>query len=315
VINSLTSGGGTAGSAGIDLAYDQARSAYVEGGVNNVILCTDGDFNIGPSSNDELLAQIEEERRTGVTLTALGFGTRNNDFMMEAVSNAGNGTYAVIYDQGQASDFAEHRMLSAFQYIAKDVKLQVEFNEEHVLAYRLLGYENRAIADEDFRDDKVDAGEIGAGHSVTALYELVLAGGSVPGSVPEAMDGDAYDGEVEVAENELVRVKVRYKDVDANALDEAYEVFLGLTPDEVAESHRSLSPNFQWAVAVATFAEVLRGSPYVDSAALPLIEQVVEDYAAGDSAKEEFATLFARASALLGGETPAPTGEDQLVTR
>ncbi len=303
VINGLQAGGGTAGGAGMQLAYEQARSAYVEGGVNNVILCTDGDFNIGLSSNDELLELIEEERRTGVTLTALGFGSVNNDSMMEAVSNAGNGTYAVIYNPNQASEFVEYRMLSAFQYIAKDVKLQVEFNEDHVLAYRLLGYENRAIADEDFRDDKVDAGEIGAGHSVTALYELVLAGGMVPSSAPAAMDGDAFDGEVEVAEDELVRVKVRYKDVDASALDEAYEVYVGLTPEEIADSHRSLSPSFQWAVAVATFAEVLRGSPYVDGAALPMIQQVVDDQVADDPAKTEFATLFARASALMDGET------------
>src|SRR5690606_1100121 len=132
VINGLQASGGTAGGAGMQLAYEQARNAYVEGGVNNVILCTDGDFNIGLSSNDELLELIEEERRTGVTLTALGFGSVNNDSMMEAVSNAGNGTYAVIYNPNQASEFVEYRMLSAFQYIAKDVKLQVEFNEDHV---------------------------------------------------------------------------------------------------------------------------------------------------------------------------------------
>ncbi len=300
-INSLTSSGSTAGAAGLDLAYAEAQAGFVEGAVNNVMLCTDGDFNVGISDPDELVALIEEKRRSGVTFTALGFGTQNNDAMMERVSNAGNGTYSVIYDEGQADEFVEDRMLSALHYIAKDVKIQVEFNSEQVLAYRLLGYENRAIADEDFRNDVVDAGEIGTGHSVTALYELVRAGGALPqgDGMPAVQSGAAYAGEVEIGAGELVRVKVRYKDVDATALDEAYEVYRALKPDEVAESHRDLSPSFQWAVAIASFAEVLRASPYTDASTLPMIEQVVSEFSADDEERTQFAQLFATARTLL----------------
>src|SRR5690606_21799449 len=214
----------TAGAAGIELAYAEAESAFITGGVNHVILCTDGDFNVGISSTDDLVEFIEGKREGGVTFTALGFGSGNlNDATMEAISNAGNGTYAVITDQQHAHDYVTDQLFSSLQFIAKDMKLQVEFNAEHVLAYRLLGYENRAIADADFRVDTVDAGEIGSGHRVTALYELVLANGQVPspaGAQPP-QDGDAYAGEVEVAAKDLALVKVRYKDVDAAAQDAA----------------------------------------------------------------------------------------------
>src|SRR5690606_39266121 len=151
---------------------------------------------------------------------ALGFGSDNlNDAMMEAISNAGNGTYAVITDEQHAHDYVTDKLFSSLQFIAKDMKLQVEFNPEHVLAYRLLGYENRAIADQDFRVDTVDAGEIGSGHRVTALYELVLASEELPNApnAPEPEDGAEYEEPLEVQAEDLALVKVRYKDVDADA--------------------------------------------------------------------------------------------------
>ncbi|MDP6944352.1 MAG: von Willebrand factor type A domain-containing protein, partial [Myxococcota bacterium] len=181
VINGLSAGGSTAGAAGIQMAYEQAESAYIEGGINHVILCTDGDFNVGISDDDELVAFIEDKRESGVTLTALGFGSGNlNDAMMEKVSNAGNGFYSVVATEDQAIAYAHTKLLNTTNLIAKDVKIQVQFNPDHVLAYRLLGYENRAIADEDFTNDAVDAGEVGSGHSVTALYEVVLTGEAIP---------------------------------------------------------------------------------------------------------------------------------------
>ncbi len=303
VINSLSASGSTAGASGIQLAYDQASSAYLEGGINHVILCTDGDFNVGVSSTDGLVALIEDERRSGITFTALGFGGNNNDAMMEAISNAGNGIYGVISSQDQADRYVEERLLDNLTFIAKDMKIQVEFNSELVLAYRLLGYENRAIADQDFRDDKVDAGEIGAGHRVTALYELVLADGTVPevDGAPPMQTGDAYDGEVEVDAADLVLVKVRYKDVDASALDEAYETSSSLAPEDVAASHRDLDEDFQWAVAIATFAELLKASPYANDSSLGSIRVIAEEQASRDEDRTEFLTLFNLAESMMSG--------------
>lgn len=301
VINGLTAGGSTNGAGGIQLAYEQARSAFIEGGINHVVLCTDGDFNVGVSSTEGLIALIEQERTSGVTFTALGFGYQNNDAMMEAVSNAGNGMYGVIANADQAIDYVHDRLLHNLTLIAKDVKIQVEFNPEFVTAYRLLGYENRAIADEEFRDDKVDAGEIGASHRVTALYELVLAGQDVPGAdaAPAPVDGAAYEGQREVKPTDLVFVKVRYKDVDATEDDAAYEVGEGLEPGDIAESAEELDADFQWAMAVATFAEVLKASPYASKERLPEVKALIAPQASKDADRMEFNTLFDSALALL----------------
>lgn len=301
VINGLSAGGSTNGAGGIQLAYEQARDAYIDSGINHVVLCTDGDFNVGVSSTDGLIDLIEEERRSGVTFTALGFGAENNDAMMEAVSNAGNGMYGVIVNEDQATDYVHDRLLHNLTLIAKDVKIQVEFNPELVSAYRLLGYEDRAIADDDFRDDKVDAGEIGADHRVTALYELVLAGQEVPefDGAPAVEDGAAYDGETEVDAEDLVLVKVRYKDVDATEDDDAYEVAESLAPGDVAAEASELDEDFQWAMAVASFAEVLRGSPYASSELLPEIKDLIEPQAARDADRMEFNTMFDSAVTLL----------------
>ncbi len=302
-ITMLSAGGSTAGEAGIQLAYEQASSAYIEGGVNHVVLCSDGDFNVGISSSTELVEFIEEKRKTGITFTALGFGSGNlNDVVMESISNAGNGTYAVIGSDDDAEVYVRERFFSSMQFIAKDVKLQVEFNPELVLAYRLLGYENRAIADEDFRNDKVDAGELGSGHRMTALYELVLSGGSVPQpeGAPEIEDGDAYSDEREVDANDLVYVKVRYKDIDATTLDEAYEVGQGLAADALAASHRDLDADFQWAFGIALFAEIIKQSPFSDVRLMTQLQPLFEAQADRDDARSTFALLFEQSADLLG---------------
>ncbi len=301
LIAGLSAGGSTNGAGGIQLAYEQARDAFIEGGINHVVLCTDGDFNVGVSDTNGLIELIEEERRSGVTFTALGFGANNNDAMMEAVSNAGNGMYGVIANEDQATDYVHDRLLHNLTLIAKDVKIQVEFNAELVTAYRLLGYENRAIADNDFRNDVVDAGEIGAEHRVTAVYELVLTGQEVPSfeGAPAPETGDVYTGDVEVSADDLVMVKVRYKDVDATEEDEAYEVNVSLAPEDVAEEVSDLDDDFQWTAAVAAFSEVLKGSPYASADVLPAVKQIVASQADRDADRREFNTLLDVATGLL----------------
>ncbi len=301
-IDSLSAGGSTSGASGISLAYQQAEAAFIDGGINHVLLCTDGDFNVGPSTDEELVALIEEKRATGITLTVLGFGYGNlNDSMMEKVSNAGNGIYAVIGSEEQAARYVEERMLASLHHVAKDMKIQVEFNPEHVYAYRLLGYENRAIADEDFRNDSVDAGEVGAGHRVTALYELVLAGDAIPevSGAPEIQQGDAVAGEREIDPGDMVLVKVRYKEPGTADFAEASEVTARLAPEAMGQKADELDADYQWAVSVAAFAEILKASPYADPDSLPKIRAIVASENWLDRDREEFKELFETAAALL----------------
>ena len=309
-INSLKAGGSTNGAGGIQLAYEQAEAAFLEGGINHVLLCSDGDFNVGVSSNQGLVDLITEKRKTGITLTVLGFGSGNlNDAMMEKVSNAGNGVYGVITDEDQAISYVNNRMLSTLTFIAKDVKIQVEFNADHVLAYRLLGYENRAIPDHLFHDDTVDAGEIGAGHTVTALYELVHIGASIPAAdgAPDPETGQAFDGNLEVTAGEFARIKVRYKDVDATEEDEAHEVFKGLIDDMAAVDAEDVSEATRFAVAVAGFAEILKASPYADLDHLPAIQATLASLTDGDPDREELVGLVQTWFAMIN-----PTTDDDL---
>lgn len=301
-IAGLAASGSTAGASGIQLAYAQAEAAFIEGGTNHVVLCTDGDFNVGVSSTAELLALIKEKRQTGVTFTALGFGSGNlNDAMLEAVSNAGNGFYGVISSEEQAARYVDERLLSTLSLIARDMKVQVEFNPELIEAYRLLGYENRAIADRDFENDVVDAGEIGAGHRVTALYELVLAGAALPAleGAPLPTSGAPYGGVREVASGDLVQVEVRYKTVDASSEDPALEVSASLAASAQAMSLAAADADLAWAISVAGFAEVLKGSPYAGSADLDALDAVFAEQSERDPDREEFYALFTRARGMF----------------
>jgi Ca-activated chloride channel family protein len=301
-IDALSAGGSTAGASGIALAYGQAGAGFIEGGINHVILCTDGDFNVGPSSTSELVDLIREKRRSGVTLTALGFGVGNlNDAMLEAVSNAGNGFHGVISSEQQAVEYVQNRMLSTLSLIARDVKLQVEFNPQKVYAYRLLGYENRAIADNDFRNDIVDAGEVGSEHQVTALYELALRSEDVPTpeNAPASVGGAAYDGTLEVDASDLVLVKVRYKDVDASEQDPAFEVSATLSPEAIPPAGAALDPDIDWAISVAAFAEILKTSPYARPDALDTLEASFAAQRERDSDRRQFFGLFTQAKSRL----------------
>lgn len=303
VIDGLGAGGGTAGASGIRLAYDQARAGFIEGGINHVVLCTDGDFNLGISSDAELVSLIETERKSGVTLTTLGFGYGNlNDSMMEKVSDAGNGIYSVIIDADHAVHYANRKLLSTMIHIAKDMKIQVELNSDLVLAYRLLGYEDRAIADDDFRDDLVDGGEVGAGHRVTALYELVPENGVLPEAegAPAPLDGALYDGTIEVAEGDLALVKVRYKTPGAAESDPAFEVRASLEPTNAAGSYAELDGDFRWAYAVASFAELVKQSPYARPEALPTIADIFHTEGLSNTPdRSEFVALFDKTRPLL----------------
>lgn len=302
-ITGLSASGSTAGAAGLDLAYEQAESAFVSEGINHVILCTDGDFNVGPSSTAELVTLIKSKRKTGINLTALGFGDWNlNDAMMEAVSNAGNGTYAVLTDDDQATRYVQERLLSTIHLIAKDLKIQVEFNAEEVLAYRLLGYEDRALSDEDFEDDSVDAGEVGARHRVTALYELVLRGGSIPSAsgAPPIKEGDAYEGPVEVNSDELVHVQLRYREPFTGEDAPVLELSSGLSLEDLNQDADTMDADLAWAASVAQVAEVLRRSPYATPARWDEVVSLVSEQATSspDPDKLEFRDLVMKARTL-----------------
>ena len=254
-IGRLEAGGSTAGGAGIELAYRTALQGFLREGNNRVILATDGDFNVGVSSDGELVRLIEEKRRSGIYLTVLGFGTGNyKDSRMEKLADKGNGNYAYIDDILEARKVLVNEMGGTLLTIAKDVKIQVEFNPAQVKAYRLIGYENRVLASEDFDNDLKDAGELGAGHTVTALYELIPAGSEEPVPAAGALK---YQKTQLVDSDDLMTVKLRYKQPDAEVsklLVRSIKVseFQGLRP----------SDNFQFASEVAEFGLLLRNSEF-----------------------------------------------------
>ena len=255
----LEAGGSTAGGAGIRLAYKLARENFLKAGNNRVILATDGDFNVGVSSDGELVRMIEHERESGVFLTVLGFGTGNlKDSKMEQLADHGNGNYAYIDNLLEARRVLVEQMGATLLTIAKDVKLQVEFNPAQVKAYRLLGYENRRLRDEEFKDDKKDAGDLGAGHSVTALYEVVPAGSEEP--LPE-VDPLKYQQTVlrpnAASSNEVLRVKVRYKPPE-----ESESRLLARILTKPAAGDAGPSQAFRFSAAVAEFGLLLRDSDY-----------------------------------------------------
>jgi len=256
-IQELSAGGSTAGGEGIVLAYEIAEKNFIRGGNNRVILATDGDFNVGVSSDGDLERLIEAKRQGGVFLTVLGFGTGNyQDAKMELLADKGNGNYAYIDSISEARKVLIDEMGGTLLTIAKDVKIQVEFNPAHVQAYRLIGYENRSLRAEDFNDDKKDAGEIGAGHSVTALYEIVPPGVSIDLPSVDALQYQTR-GAAGIGGSELLTVKIRYKDPDGE------ESRLMSTPvaNEV-EPLEETSTDFRFAAAVAELGMLLRSSEY-----------------------------------------------------
>lgn len=263
-IENLSAGGSTAGGEGIVLAYKIAKENFIKKGNNRVILATDGDFNVGVSSDEELVKLIEKEREKGVFLTVLGFGTGNyKDSKMEQLADKGNGNYSYIDNLLEGKKVLVSEMGATLYTIAKDVKIQVEFNPEKIHAYRLIGYENRMLAAEDFNDDKKDAGEIGAGHSVTALYEIIPAGSNEEietGSV----DSLKYQKPAEVkfsGINELMTIKFRYKEPDG---EKSKLIMQTLTDSN--NSFENTSGNFKFSASVAELGLLLRDSKFKGTA-------------------------------------------------
>ncbi|MDX1452895.1 MAG: VWA domain-containing protein [Oleiphilaceae bacterium] len=260
-LEQLSAGGSTNGQAGIELAYQLAKQHYLKEGINRVILATDGDFNVGLSNVDALKALIEHKRKEGIYLTTLGFGTGNyNDALMETLADHGNGNYAYIDTFSEAQKVLGEQLQSTLMTIAKDVKIQVEFNPGVVKEYRLIGYENRTLKREDFNNDLVDAGEIGAGHTVTALYELVLH--HSPYSVVDPLRYQPNPAATSSLNNELAFIKFRYKAPEAShsqLLSQAISL-----PERIPEFEHA-SESFRFSASVAQFGEALRQSKYVST--------------------------------------------------
>lgn len=268
-LNKLTAGGSTAGGAGIQLAYKVAAENFIKGGNNRVILATDGDFNVGASSDSDMQSLIEEKRKSGIFLTVLGYGMGNyKDSKMEILANKGNGNYAYIDNINEARKVLVNEFGGTLFTVAKDVKLQIEFNPAKVQAYRLIGYENRMLKDEDFNNDLKDAGEMGAGHTVTALYEIIPIG--VKSSFAGAIDDLKYQAMPKIEStyqgNEMLTIKLRYKQPDGNTSKKMQIAVM----DNV---QTKTSDNFRFAAAVTEFGMLLRQSDFKQNSSY---EQVIE---------------------------------------
>lgn len=318
-LDRLQAGGSTNGGQGIQLAYQMARDQFIPGGNNRVVLCTDGDFNVGVTDTRQLVDMVAENAKSKVFLTVLGFGTDNtNDQMMEQISNRGNGVYAFVDSWREAKRQMVDQFASNLITVAKDVKIQVEFNPEFVKAYRLLGYENRMLATKDFNDDTKDAGEIGAGHRVTALYEVVPVGASTgaiaevddllfqkksdskPESTDKPQDSEADEGKADAADadklaNAMMAVKLRYKQPEG---DVSKKLVFPLSSQN--NRFQDADRDFRWAASMAQFGMLLRQSRFAGNSTWSgLIEQARE--AAGsnpDPQREEALQMIDRASRL-----------------
>ncbi len=299
-LDRLRAGGSTNGGEGIRLAYELAREHFIDGGTNRVILCSDGDFNVGVTGTEQLVDMAAENARDDVFLTVLGFGTGNhNDAMMEKISNRGNGNYAFIDSADEARKVFVDQMHGTLVTIAKDVKIQVELNPREVRSYRLIGYANRMLAAEDFNDDTKDAGEIGAGHSVTALYEIVpVRSGSTADGRP-LVDDLKYQQAADLSEQsdsgEMLTLKLRYKPPTGDT-----STLLQFPVSDSGKPFEQTDQDFQFAASVAAFGMLLRDSRYKGEANYDMVEEIAASAADGDRTgyREEFLSLVEKAQRL-----------------
>jgi uncharacterized protein YegL len=310
VIEGLAAGGSTHGSAGIVLAYEQARERFIPGGANRVILCTDGDLNVGITSDAALVDLVQSQARDGTFLTVLGFGQGNlQDEKLEAIADKGNGVYAYVDGVREARKVLVEQLTGSTIAIAKDVKIQVEFNPAQVASYRLVGYENRRLADADFRDDTKDAGEIGAGHTVTAIYEIVPTGAAAAGPgagveplkyqparpAAEPAPAPAADGP---ASAELLTVKLRFKEPEGDT-----SVLREFPLADRGGAFAAASADTRFAAAVAAFGMILRQSEFAGSVSLDDVAQIALDALGTDEGghRAEFLDLVRKAAAIGAG--------------
>ncbi|MFI5451199.1 von Willebrand factor type A domain-containing protein [Pedobacter sp. UC225_61] len=287
-LNKLSAGGSTAGGAGLQLAYKVAGENFIKGGNNRIILATDGDFNVGISSDNEMERLIEEKRKSGIFLTVLGYGMGNyKDSKMEILANKGNGNYAYIDNISEARKVLVNEFGGTLFTVAKDVKLQIEFNPAKVQAYRLIGYENRMLKDEDFNDDKKDAGEMGSGHTVTALYEIIPVG--VKSSFANKVDDLKYQKTAKSATtytgDEMLTIKLRYKLPDQHISKSMQKA---INDNQSANT----SVNFRFAAAIAEFGMLLRQSEYKQNSSFAQVITLAEGAMGKD--KEGYRSEFLR---------------------
>jgi Ca-activated chloride channel family protein len=309
-LDRLEAGGSTNGGAGIHSAYAMATKGFIEGGINRVILATDGDFNVGTTTEGDLVKLIEDKRSSGVFLSVLGFGTGNvKDATMEMLADKGNGNYAYIDSISEARKVLVEEAGGTLVTIAKDVKIQVEWNPAEVASYRLIGYENRKLAHADFNDDTKDAGEIGAGHNVTALYEVVPAGGKSTSKVDDLKYQDRGTLSADAGSGELLTVKVRYKEPEGSASK--------LLSFPVADADHGLSDtsrDFRFSAAVAGFGLLLRGSEHKGDASFAMVRKLADE-AKGDDPhghRAELVRLIDAASRLQDGSKGPFASKGQL---
>lgn len=302
-IDNLEAGGSTAGGEGIRLAYKTAKQNFVAGGNNRVILCSDGDFNVGESSDDAMERLIEAERKAGVYLTVLGYGMGNyKDSKMQKLAQKGNGNHAYIDDINEAKKVLVNEFGGTMFAIAKDVKLQVEFNPALVQGYRLIGYENRMLAKEDFNDDKKDAGELGSGHTVTAIYEIIPAG--IKDTMLGSVDALKYQQPVKAGKyngTEMMTVKARYKPVNSeSSLLLEYPISNSITGIE------SASENLRFSASVAAFGMLLRNSDFKGVASYDMVLQLAKKAKGEDEEgyRAEFVKLVEKAKYLSARDKP-----------
>ena len=300
-IDALEAGGSTAGGAGIQLAYKTALENLMKEGNNRVILCTDGDFNVGVSSDDDMVRLIEKERNKGIFLTVLGYGMGNyKDSKMQKLADKGNGNHAYIDGMNEAKKVLVNEFGGTLFTIAKDVKLQVEFNPAKVAGYRLIGYENRLLNKEDFNDDKKDAGELGSGHTVTALYEIIPAG--VKSEFLKDVDPLKYQKPGKripsSMSDEMLTIKFRYKAPDKDNS----ELITHIVADKDTDINNT-SDNFRFATSVADFAMLLRNSEFKGKSSYEQVLSMANASLGKDSEgyRKEFVTLVKKAAMIREG--------------
>ena len=301
-VNSLEAGGATSGERALRMAYEEAQKAFVKNGINRILLATDGDFNVGVADTETLKSMVAEKRKSGISLSTLGFGTDNyNEEMMEQIADAGDGNYSYIDSEKEAKKVLQHQLTSTLATVAQDVKIQVEFNPAAVKEYRLVGYTNRTLRNEDFNNDKVDAGDIGSGHSVTALYEIIPQGKTGWLADSRYQKAPAANG----SKNEYAYVKVRYK-LPGQSASKLIEQPVPARSIPLAQA----DADTRLALAAASYAQQLRGGEYNGK----LDWSAIEKMAAATRAKDpygfiaEFQELIGIAKSL-SSKQPEKQGE------